>query len=271
MIKNVKIGADPELFLIKEKEVISAEGLIGGTKNEPKIISDEGHAVQEDNVMVEFNIPPSENEEDFLNNINFVKDYLKQNGRIHKSILHIVPHAKLKPEYLKTDQAKSFGCEPDFNVYNMEENESCSAKDIGNIRVAGGHIHIGYENPNGFINNLLIKMLDITLGLESVILDTDEVRRKFYGFAGSFRIKEYGVEYRTLSNFWIKNDELIKWAYKNTMLAINLINSGKAISLISKYSKKVELAINDNDKSLALSILENLEKETIKEKIQITK
>ena len=51
--------------------------------------------------------------------------------------------------------------------------------------------------------------MDYTLGLDSLLLDSDTRRRSMYGRAGSFRFKEYGIEYRTLSNFWIKNNKSI--------------------------------------------------------------
>src|SRR3546814_1862742 len=51
----------------------------------------------------------------------------------------------------------------------------------------------------------LVKQLDWYLGLWSLGKDKDKVRRSLYGKAGACRIKPYGVEYRVLSNFWIKN------------------------------------------------------------------
>ncbi len=39
--------------------------------------------------------------------------------------------------------------------------------------------------------------------------DKDTERRGMYGKAGAFRPKPYGVEYRTLSNAWLSNDERI--------------------------------------------------------------
>ena len=58
------IGADPELLLLTATGLPkSAIGLIGGTKQNPKPFGI-GH-VQEDNVMVEFNIPPANNRHEF--------------------------------------------------------------------------------------------------------------------------------------------------------------------------------------------------------------
>ena len=56
------IGADPEI-LLRDSDYLyrSVEGLIGGTKNAPVPIEGlpSGFGAQEDNVMLEFNIPPA--------------------------------------------------------------------------------------------------------------------------------------------------------------------------------------------------------------------
>ena len=87
MNKKLKItlGCDPELFVksLETGEIVSAEGKIGGTKREPRAISDSGHSVQEDNVMVEFNIPPSKSSQEFVDNINHVVNYLEGLSLIH--------------------------------------------------------------------------------------------------------------------------------------------------------------------------------------------
>ena len=51
------IGADPEVFLERNNIPVSSIGKIGGTKYEPIHIQD-GIFLQEDNVTVEYNIPP---------------------------------------------------------------------------------------------------------------------------------------------------------------------------------------------------------------------
>jgi hypothetical protein len=260
-MENIKIGADPELFLERDGEIISAEGMIGGTKDIPKAISKAGHAIQEDNVMVEFNIPPSETREDFIFNINFVKSYLDTLAEMKGCKLNFSASAELDPKYLATDQAQHFGCEPDFNVYLRGENTPpCGT---GELRSCGGHIHIGYDNPSEEQTIRIAYAMDMVLGLESLALDKDDKRRSMYGKAGSFRFKDYGLEYRTLSNFWIQNDELIGWAYDKTLEALALVESGKIDELIEEYGTVVEAAINKNDKQLALHILENINKKEL--------
>lgn len=72
LIKNICLGSDPEFFLKSKEnnEVISSIGLIGGTKDVPKSLGEEGYYVQEDNVLVEFNIPIARTAKELVYNIN---------------------------------------------------------------------------------------------------------------------------------------------------------------------------------------------------------
>lgn len=257
-INNVLIGADPELFLAKNGVIISAEGLIGGTKQDPKAISKEGHYIQEDNIMIEFNIPPCNSSDDFILNINFVKDYLEQLARILDSELNYSASAYIDKKYLKTKQAKMFGCDPDFNVYLKDFNNPPSSKT--NLRSCGGHIHIGYDNPSVEKSEQLIYAMDYCLGLDSLLLDPDNKRRKMYGNAGSFRFKDYGVEYRTLSNFWIQNEDLMKWTFNNSLKAVELVNSGNINYIIENFSDEIRNIIDKNLKENVKSLKEKIEK-----------
>lgn len=262
MIKNVSIGADPELFVEKNGEIISAEGLIGGTKQEPQYISDQGHAIQEDNVMVEYNIPPSYSAEEFVENLNIVEEYLTQKLALQDCKLNYSASAELNPDYLQTEQAKMFGCEPDFNVHLKDVNKAPSSNT--NLRTCGGHIHVGFDNPTQEQSENIVYAMDILLGLPSISIDPDNRRKEMYGLAGCFRFKEYGVEYRSLSNFWLKTDELKTWAYEETIKAIDLANSGLIPEIIEKYGDDIKNSIDNNNVVLAESTLNTIKNLIVK-------
>lgn len=268
MIKNVTIGADPEFFL-KDKitgEIVSSEGLIGGTKQEPKAISDLGHNVQEDNVAVEFGFNPVIDSESFIRDINICIDYIKEN--IPNNLEpYIVASTTLDEKYLQSKQAKAFGCEPDLDVWARKPNIAPSANT--NVRVSAGHIHVGYEKPRIPVTEKLIKMMDLFLGVPSVLMDEDRDRRKMYGKAGAFRIKNYGCEYRTLSNFWITSDNLITWAFNNTQLAVSKVNDNLEIS--AKDAKDIQKCINNYDEKLAIKLISKFKIPYIKTNININK
>src|SRR5699024_1887019 len=110
-INNITLGADPELFLqkIDKSEVVSAIGLIGGTKDNPKPISEKGHSIQEDNVLVEFNIPPSFTKEEFVDNIKYCLDYIEELANIEKLTSCIIASHLMDQKYLKCEKALEFG------------------------------------------------------------------------------------------------------------------------------------------------------------------
>jgi len=238
------IGADPELFLVddagKYKSVI---GLLGGDKWVPRQLSKDGHACLEDNVAVEFNIPPCDSFEQFKKEVQatmqMVKDILPKNLYYDQSSAVSFPQDELNCE-----QAWVFGCDPDFNAWTMEENPKPQAADK-NLRSAGGHIHIG--SPLAIADPVnVIRAMDLFLGVPSVILDEGTLRRQLYGKAGAFRPKPYGAEYRTLSNFWIFSDKMINWAYTGTQRALDFVHSGKEIPV--GHGDLIKECINNNNK-----------------------
>lgn len=268
-INGFKVGSDPELFLTKNGSIISAEGIIGGTKDEPKEVTEHGHAIQEDNVMIEFNIPPCETADSFLGEINYMKEYLNTYVKLKDKTYGLsftVTH-DFTDEEVNTEQAKVFGCDPDFNVYTKFINDPPSPAQ--NKRSCGGHIHIGYDNPEQETTEQIIYALDIMLGLDSVLLDNDRYRKLMYGKAGSFRFKPYGLEYRTLSNFWIADDMLIKWVFNRVESAINLVNSGHLAEILEKYESKIKDAIDNSDVKLSIEVYSEIQKILEDKKIKI--
>jgi hypothetical protein len=255
MIEQYTIGSDPEGFLLSKEtgKHVPAIGLIGGDKRQPKPIGN-GFAVLEDNVMVEYNIPPSLMGEQLSEHIKHANSYIEKEILKDRFSIDYVPSVKFESEDLDNPKAMEFGCEPDFCVWT--EMERVLDTDKTNIRFAGGHLHFGYDKPNIDSTVKLVKIFDLFLGVPSVLLDSDQLRREIYGQAGSFRFKDYGLEYRTLSNFWVnKHEELIRSLindginfYNNDSelpdqeTIVETINNGdqdKAKKLISKYNIKL--------------------------------
>lgn len=256
-LTNITLGADPEVFFIDGEKTVSAEGLLGGTKGEPKAISEVGHSIQEDNVLAEFNIPPSKTKEDFRENINYCMDYIREVARVNNFDLGTGASAILEDEYLQSDQARAFSCERDFNAHTKTANPIINNNT--NLRSAGGHIHIGYDNPDESVSEELILLMDIILGVPALFIDKDTRRRELYGKAGCFRFKSFGVEYRTLSNFWIHDNDLIDWVYESTHKVIDLYNKGLSKQILSKFSRKAHKAIDTYDLELAKTIVNGVE------------
>jgi hypothetical protein len=253
---DIKLGSDPEIFVENDKEIVSAEGLIPGTKYEPHPISDKGHCIQLDNIAMEFNIPACSTKEEYVENINYVKDHLAIIAEANGLRLSTKASAEINPIYLQTEQACTFGCEPDFNAYLEDINPSPDSQT--NLRCVGGHVHIGYPNHNDEQSLQIVKMFDMLVTLPALLIDKDERRRELYGKAGSFRFKDFGVECRQLSNFWIHSNELIEWVFEQTIKAVTMVLDGEAEELIKLYSEDVVNAINNNDKEFAKLTIEKI-------------
>ena len=260
MNTKVLIGADPELFIGKQGKVASAIGLVGGTKTEPRKVP--LGALQEDNVLLEFNIDPASNLDEFRRNIRAVMEEGRSTIRQFQMdvVSSLSSHSFSRPELESFgEQAFIFGCDPDFNAWFGCENVKPHADDPG-LRTAGGHIHIGYshlQQPDMDLNENIVKMCDYLLGIPSILIDPDERRRELYGKAGAYRHKQYGVEYRTLSNFWVFSDELMQWAYDNAVLAYE--NQDKLQDYMAAIpGAEVQRIINANDKRAAKAALETL-------------
>ena len=213
----ITIGADPEVFVKHSNTnlITTAIGKLGGSKEYPRPVT-QGY-VQEDNVLAEFNIAPATSPQQFIANINTVYEEMTKILNKEKCEPIIMSSHRYTIEYLKSvgHQALEFGCSVEFDAWQRRPKKAPAGTSTG-LRTAGGHVHVGYEDHSAMDNYLLAQMLDFTLGLPSVIMDNDRDRRSLYGTAGSMRHKAYGMEYRVLSNFWLKSDELKDWVFRTT-------------------------------------------------------
>lgn len=196
-LRNITVGADPELFIINEKtkKVVSAVGLIPGEKGNPWRSNDmpEGFGLETDNILAEFNIPPVKDRLNFVNNIVYMQKYINKFVKNINPDLGIlcVASQTVPVSELQSDQAKLFGCDVDYNAYTMSANPKPKGT-LTNLRSAGFHIHVGYNNPNTDTSLTLVKYMDAFLGIPSVVKDKDKRRRSLYGKAGCFRLTDYG-------------------------------------------------------------------------------
>lgn len=233
-----KIGADPELFLSRNGEYISAETkegpLIPGTKKKPFKVK--CGAIQVDGVAAEFNINPATDADTFYNNIKSVLIDLNSTIREKDGTIRLTanPTATFKRRYFEAlpEHTKELGCEPDYSAYTLAPNPRPSTTKP--FRTASGHVHIGWTKNADPTNEghmkdcqLVVQELDRYLYFASLDWDKDELRRELYGKPGAFRPKPYGVEYRTLSNAWLKSPKLIKTVFKLTHAVMQSIDSGR--------------------------------------------
>lgn len=258
-MEGLTFGADPELFVINpEGEFVSAAGMIPGDKANPYKV--EGGAVQVDGTSAEFNIDPVTNYKDFKKNIEMVRKQLE--AMLPKGYkLVATPTATFsEAEWEKSpEESKILGCSPDFDAWRKTVNPVPAATD--RVRHAGGHLHVGWTNDADTSDSLyvqscvdLVRQLDWFLASWSVLKDPDSLRRSSYGKAGAMRFKPYGVEYRTLSNFWLGEDSTLLLQVWNRMQSA--INYMPSVFMPEKYANFCpELIQSVNESRLTRGIM----------------
>jgi len=265
------LGCDPEVFVVNKKgEFVGAHGLIPGNKAEPLKV--ENGMVQVDGMALEFGVDPCATKREFVDRIKSVLKTLR--GMLSKGYdISVTPIAQFsKEEMLRAPkEALELGCDPDYNAYTCKLNPRPSLSNP-NMRSAGGHVHVGWGtgfnrlDPE-FIKNCcaLAVEMDYYLGVPSLSWDSDTTRRSIYGAAGALRPKTYGMEYRSLSNQWLLDEELISFVYDQTLAAIrSAIENPVSSRELSFYNGTISVSskaiINNNWVDIGKSIYQKFKK-----------
>ena len=237
----VPIGADPEFFLYdtKAKMNISAHGIIPGTKREPFKLKD--GAVQLDGTAAEFNINPANSAEEFVYNINSVLAEIRAMvpEHIRFNYSSTVKYDETYFKDLVPNSCKELGCDPDFDAWNLGK-VNVKPNNNSPMRTAGGHLHVGFIADNSadikdveHISDCitLTKQIDNYFRSFEYLWDKDQKRRSMYGKPGCFRPKQYGVEYRTLSNAWLSYPKLWPWLFDSLQFVTEQTLEGNIINM----------------------------------------
>ncbi len=286
--RTISFGADPEFFfqtkggaVIGAEKVLPKEGVQefieqymydqygnlvlddNGRPTTRMVAKNNGHKyLIIDGVQAEFNVLPNTCRQSFSTNlaICFRKTAEQIHGKdIVASFAQTVEVDKEEMQSLSRD-AQQFGCAPSKNAYGRTE---VTVKDASKYlsRSAGGHVHIGHAG-DGTVERTLkntditVPILDIIVGNTCVLLDRDKgnvERRKNYGRAGEYRVPKHGLEYRTLSNFWLRSYQTMSFVLALVRFAV-CVAGDEAVSkeLLSLVDiEQVAKAINDNDLALA--------------------
>ena len=239
-------GADPEFILEKDGIVYSSIGVI---PNKDNCYGEKGHKFYYDNVLAECAIKPSDHEEETINRFR----------ECFKIFSKLIDPYKLSSEstnsfsanQLNHPVAKEVGCKSEWCAYDLiEVDPHKNAIKNSSFRTAGGHIHLGSdEEPlnNGFGVLFTIRMLDLFLGLPFVLIEEKTNRRTLFGHAGRHRVTSYGLEYRTLSNHWLKSPKLVSLVHRICSFTLDFVKEGNHFGF---WSVNEDL-LNDDDPSKA--------------------
>jgi len=210
---SITVGADPEFFLYNKRRYRAEPciGRIAGTKEAVFDLGD-GFGAHEDNVTIELTVPPASDPITFAMNIEKGKKLITDRFLTDGERLMCRGSSEFLDSELQHPQAQRFGCDPDYNAYSNGRMRRTPKRVLNsNIRYAGGHVHIGGNfNCPPFVAALFA---DVVISLPDYLptktgqapseaSNSNKLRRHWYGRPGVFRPKEYGIEYRTPSNYW---------------------------------------------------------------------
>lgn len=283
------LGCDPEFFFKFKGEIVGAEKFIP-TKGLTAMQDSRGFGSTQskfiiDGVQAELNPRPDQCRANLANEIaacfkTLYEELKKRGNDVTADFSRIVEISKENLMQLD-EKSRMFGCAPSKTIYKTKAGVKIADVDPTEYRVraAGGHIHIGTVPFSGYENRIeralttdhkkTVAMLDLICGNTCVLVDRDPgniERRKVYGKAGEFRLPAHGLEYRTLSNFWLTAYPLMSMAFGMARLAVQIVADPNHEMLINEFTNKVKAknvrdAINNNDFDLAMdnfSKIENL-------------
>lgn len=217
------VGSDPEFFVLdKQGNPYPATPFAEGSKDFPKPIAKLGIGFfeQRDNLSFEGNIPVCYDEKSFINNITLLRDYFQ--SKVEKHGYSISPNGveRFPKRMLNTPEGMEFGCSSvisiwDSNYNNLISLPTPSLKSV-NYRVSGFHIHLGlfncYPLSRTLYSIIVARLFDLFLTLPSHKIKDEPERLLSYGKYGMVRLKDYGVECRTLSTFFTQK-EYLPWVW----------------------------------------------------------
>lgn len=254
----MKLGSDFELPLVSSKGGVPAHLFFKGTKHTPEKIS-HGWA-QYDNAMMELNIPVADNRATFIGGICNVLREAQLRLPPQVSVMYS-DYCEYPVKALRLPQLKEFGCMPDVNAFTGKNNPRPVDLGSTSFRTAGFHIHIdfegSFEDKCKFIQVLeyLVQLRLMRHEEQPSKLDWFN-RRVYYGKAGSFRPKKYGVEWRTLSSNLLRDKKILNELYSLLEYATNNWHN-YADDLDSELVRNnLQSCINNHDTTLRDNLLE---------------
>jgi hypothetical protein len=225
------LGADPEFFLVNDKyEIVNAISILPYCKKKP--LKEKNFSFFYDNILAELNFKPAKNAREFSSAIAEAMAFFC--GKIDPYKISLQAYGEIDPKSMAGKNVNQVGCEADLNAYTFSYNKvPLNAFKKYGQRSSGGHIHIGGFSDevvcDPFLKPIYVYMLDLFIALPFVMLanSVDEYkRRKIYGQAGCFRSKQYGIEYRTLSSFWIRSPETCSLVFDMVEFVNNFMEEG---------------------------------------------
>lgn len=253
---NMTIGSDPEIFAVDEKgTLIPAFEYLSDKKTNPHEYWDGFQAEIAPNAQgcLAYHV------DSIQARLSAVHGLLK--AKFPKGKLTAQNVIEVPADILTNgkDEHVVLGCDPSENAYGLCGMPVDDGRKLP-IRFAGGHIHFGIGKAlasNEPVRQRMMESLDAIMGVAAVSMAANidkPVRRQYYGLPGEFRLPPHGLEYRTLSNFWLCSPAI-------THLVIDLAREAVKIgfvgvnNLIEADMDAVRACIVEHDVDLARKII----------------
>jgi hypothetical protein len=261
---NIFLGCDPEIFVTAENELFPAYKFLP-PKQEAKLFNGvyTNARVFWDGFQAEFSLSETPCVAHVVDGIREglrgVHELARLNNPTAKLTTRNVFQIPVKTLRSEKEEFVMLGCNPSQNVYGMLGEDVFDARKL-RYRFAGGHIHFGISKFNFTReeNESFVRALDAILGVWSVGAAANfdnPIRRKYYGLAGEYRLPKHGLEYRTLSNFWITHPGLANLVLMFARAVFGFWRSGLAKNWVAHPQEVVE-TINNCDVKTARKLLE---------------
>jgi hypothetical protein len=211
------MGMDPEFFLATDAGPVPAFQVLASKKQNPYLFWD--------GFQAECTVEPRSCHQELANSLAYSLQ------RVTHKILP-TPVWRIPPPLLAAAEADHvrLGCDPSYNVYNMKGKHVEDGRQLG-WRFAGGHVHFEMETAWKIPPRVksCIRALDCLCAVPCVCFAAGidlPIRRKYYGLPGEFRLPEHGVEWRTLSNFWMYHPMAFHLVFDLARFAFNIGKGG---------------------------------------------
>jgi len=227
---DFSFGSDPE-FILRDRhgEARSAIGVVPGDRKSRLFV--DGCEFFYDNVLAECTMPPAKARPEAVRNAGVA---LSRYAAL-VSPLRLTTEAccDFPESEVRHAEARRSGCEREYCAYSMSmvpDGKVRRAMRNGRFRTAGGHVHIGTAMGASHEEAvMLVRVLDLVLGLASIAMDSSKgarERRRLYGSPGRYRQPPHGLEYRTMGNFWLASPMLVGLVFDICRECVSLCEQG---------------------------------------------
>jgi len=269
-------GSDPEIFVKVGDQVLNAFDFLESNEGSQQEFQKRVAKMQEggapdgvgvgarafwDGFQAEFNVNPANCLESVTYNIReglyrTLSAARKKHANAKLSLENVVEIplstlAELDEKYV------ILGCTPSRNIYGDKGQEVAEPRRL-QYRFAGGHLTYGVIPTNDDIVSRTVRSLDAVLGVCAVSMAANidnPIRRRFYGLAGEYRLPAYGIEYRTLSNFWLCHPAIGHLTMELFRVALNFGRLGLCDLLWKANAADVRKVINTCDVAAAREMI----------------